>query len=230
MINNFSRHTLNPQSTEYIFVADKFYQSWGNFKNQPPAYAPPPPPPVMPMRPPLPPPPPTPSIPAPPTNNIAPYLFPTALLSRMPMMHPSTNNNHNGSTGNQPLPPPPPPPNNIYGMMPHPMPLGTNAMVQPGSLPPAPAPPPPVPYYPPQPYQPTMTYIRTRTLPKFPTNNAAVPTRQPRNANHGSNMPKIIQIERVQNQRWYKQYSAHECEFRQKLGKQTEQWLFHGKY
>ena len=41
-------------------------------------------------------------------------------------------------------------------------------------------------------------------------------------------MPQIKSIERIQNQRWYKQYAAHQCEFRQKLGKQTQQWLFHG--
>lgn len=42
-------------------------------------------------------------------------------------------------------------------------------------------------------------------------------------------LPQIRSIERIQNQRWFKQYSAHDLEFRQKLGKQTLQWLFHGK-
>ncbi len=233
MINNFSRHTLNPQSTEYIFVADKFYQSWANFKNQNPVPAPLPPP-VMGIPPPPPLPPPPPSVPVPPTNNLPHYLLPTALLSRMPTMYPSTNNNNNGSTGNQPLPPPPPP-NHTFGPIPLSMPLATNTMVQTGPipsipLPPAPPPPPPSQYYPQPTYRPTISYTRSRAPPQFPPNNVAVRTRQPRNTNPITNMPQIIQIERVQNQRWYKQYSAHECEFRQKLGKQTEQWLFHGDY
>jgi len=59
-------------------------------------------------------------------------------------------------------------------------------------------------------------------------NHPIVRARRSRSVNHGNEIPKIIQIERIQNQRWFKQYSAHDCEFRQKLGKQTEQWLFHG--
>jgi hypothetical protein len=77
-------------------------------------------------------------------------------------------------------------------------------------------------------YPPSNPYTRSRSLHRLRVNNPTLPTRHTRNCNHISNLPKIIQIERIQNQRWYKQYSAHECEFRQKLGKQTEQWLFHG--
>jgi hypothetical protein len=73
-------------------------------------------------------------------------------------------------------------------------------------------------------------YVHTRAPTPMPTNNAVLPpSRRPRAVNPGNGLAKIIQIERIQNQRWYKQYSAHECEFRQKLGKQAEQWLFHGK-
>ena len=55
--------------------------------------------------------------------------------------------------------------------------------------------------------------------------NNAPPTINPLNG-----LPTIIQVERIQNLRWYKQYSAHECEFRQKLGRQTQKWLFHGRF
>ena len=51
------------------------------------------------------------------------------------------------------------------------------------------------------------------------------PTRPGRN----NTMPQIRSIERIQNQRWYKQYVAHELEFKQKMGKQTQEWLFHGE-
>ncbi|CAF1660727.1 unnamed protein product, partial [Didymodactylos carnosus] len=39
---------------------------------------------------------------------------------------------------------------------------------------------------------------------------------------------QIIHIERIQNKRWFKQYCAHKEEFNQRLGKETENWLFHG--
>ncbi|CAF0761828.1 unnamed protein product [Didymodactylos carnosus] len=47
---------------------------------------------------------------------------------------------------------------------------------------------------------------------------------------NGHKMPytQILQIERIQNQRWFKQYSAHQEEFLQRLGATTETWLFHG--
>lgn len=101
---------------------------------------------------------------------------------------------------------PPPPPTHLLRAMP------------PGNLPPIPLPPPPPITLPPQ-----HIHRRVRRPPSLPINN---PTRA---TNPIVATPQIIQIERVQNQRWYKQYAAHECEFRQKLGKQTEQWLFHGK-
>jgi hypothetical protein len=220
MLNNFSRHIINPQSTEYKFVADKFNQSWANFKNQPPAPAPSLP---VPVRPALPP-----SVLVPSTNNL-PSFYPPALLQRIAAMQPPINNNNNGTTINQP------PPNHNFGHLPYSMSLGANTMVQPASLPPIgpPPPPPPLPPHPasflPQPmYQASIPNTRSRAVYRLPTNNTIGPTRPPRAANQVIGAPTILQIERIQNQRWYKQYSAHECEFRQKLGKQTEQWLFHG--
>jgi hypothetical protein len=216
MLTNFSRHAINPQSTEYKFVADKFNQSWANYKNQTPVPAPPF---VLTITPPLPP-----SVVVPSTNNL-PSFYPPALLQRIAAMQPSINNNNNGSTINQP------PPNHNYGNMPYPMSLGANTMVQPASLPPFGPPPPPAPpgSYIPQPIlQPSVPRRRLRPVYRLPMNNTIAPTRPPTTGNQVNSPPTILQIERIQNQRWYKQYSAHECEFRQKLGKQTEQWLFHG--
>ena len=285
MITNFGRHPLNDQSTEYTFVSDKFYQSWGNLKNQPsvPTNVPPNVPtniPPLQIR--LPPPPPPLSAPVPPTNNLPQHLFSIPMMSPMRMMHPltninSSNNNSSGSTGNSSLPPPPSTmPNYAFPPMPPPISIPTNTMTQQGSLNSLPLPPsrprtlprsllpalppgppigpfmgpppgphsnppighpigpplgpplgapPPVPYY-----GPAMPFTGPNTLPQLPTNNnVPVRIRQHRSTNPAKYIPQIIQIERIQNQRWYKQYSAHECEFRQKLGKQTEQWLFHGK-
>ncbi|CAF0974533.1 unnamed protein product, partial [Didymodactylos carnosus] len=39
---------------------------------------------------------------------------------------------------------------------------------------------------------------------------------------------KIINIDRIQNRRWFKQYQAHAEDFTSKLNKDTEKWLFHG--
>ncbi|CAF0857782.1 unnamed protein product [Adineta steineri] len=39
---------------------------------------------------------------------------------------------------------------------------------------------------------------------------------------------EIVQIERIQNRRWYRQYDAHRDDFIERYGKSTEQWLFHG--
>ncbi|CAF2818262.1 unnamed protein product [Rotaria sp. Silwood2] len=39
---------------------------------------------------------------------------------------------------------------------------------------------------------------------------------------------EIVQIERIQNRRWYRQYDAHKDDFIERYGKSTEQWLFHG--
>ncbi|CAF4810514.1 unnamed protein product, partial [Rotaria sp. Silwood2] len=39
---------------------------------------------------------------------------------------------------------------------------------------------------------------------------------------------QIIKIERIQNERWYIQYSAHKKDFRQRLGTDTEKCLYHG--
>ncbi|CAF0814856.1 unnamed protein product [Rotaria sordida] len=39
---------------------------------------------------------------------------------------------------------------------------------------------------------------------------------------------QIVQIERIQNRRWYRQYDAHKDDFIERYGTSTEQWLFHG--
>ncbi|CAF0820337.1 unnamed protein product [Adineta ricciae] len=39
---------------------------------------------------------------------------------------------------------------------------------------------------------------------------------------------QIIQIERIENKRWYLQYLAHKDEFKRRLGKDTERILYHG--
>jgi len=42
------------------------------------------------------------------------------------------------------------------------------------------------------------------------------------------NDKQIIKVERIQNQRWYKQYLVHSEDFRTRLGKDTEKRLYHG--
>lgn len=212
MLTNFSRHPLNPQSTEYKFVADKFNKSWGNGNNLPPFG--PPPPPVLSMS----------TAPLPPPNNVPVNPFGPLVFPQIgPMPAPAHNNNITGPTMNPPMPPLQPPPSLAHMLGPimhrYPLPPG---ILSTASLPvqPPPLPPPPPP---PQPHRAGIVHRRVRRPLPFPVNNPTGAT------NPMGTMPQIIQIERVQNQRWYKQYSAHECEFRQKLGKQTEQWLFHGK-
>ncbi|CAF4364641.1 unnamed protein product, partial [Rotaria sp. Silwood2] len=39
---------------------------------------------------------------------------------------------------------------------------------------------------------------------------------------------QIVQIERIQNRRWYRQYDAHKEDFIERYGQSTERWLFHG--
>ena len=39
---------------------------------------------------------------------------------------------------------------------------------------------------------------------------------------------QIIQIDRIQNERWYSQYLAHSCDFRKRDSKDTEKRLYHG--
>ncbi len=39
---------------------------------------------------------------------------------------------------------------------------------------------------------------------------------------------KIIQIERIQNERWYMQYLAHIRDFKKRLSTDTEKRLYHG--
>jgi hypothetical protein len=213
MLANFSRHTLDPQSTEFNFVVDKFIQSWTNLlRNQMPT------PNVATS--PMTVPPPSPSLLVRPTTN--PH---TIYMKHFRPNQPPTNNNMVPVT-NQP----PPPLSNHGFSLPYSIPVGMNTMVPP-PLPPPPTPPtapPTFPLYPQQMYQPLNPYVQARAPAPLPTNNTAPHHRRSRTINYGHGAPKIIQIERIQNQRWYKQYSAHVCEFRQKLGKQTERWLFHG--
>lgn len=49
------------------------------------------------------------------------------------------------------------------------------------------------------------------------------------NVDPSDHVPTIVRIERIQNQRWFKQYAAHELEF-QELQKPPALWLFHGKF
>jgi hypothetical protein len=39
---------------------------------------------------------------------------------------------------------------------------------------------------------------------------------------------QIIQIERIQNERWHTQYSAHSRDFKKRLNTNTEKRLYHG--
>ncbi|CAF1484112.1 unnamed protein product [Didymodactylos carnosus] len=39
---------------------------------------------------------------------------------------------------------------------------------------------------------------------------------------------QIVQIERIQNKRWYMQYLAHRVDFKKRLNMETEKLLFHG--
>lgn len=41
-------------------------------------------------------------------------------------------------------------------------------------------------------------------------------------------MKHIVQIERIQNERWYQQYLAHKKDFFKRLNKNTERRLYHG--
>jgi hypothetical protein len=42
------------------------------------------------------------------------------------------------------------------------------------------------------------------------------------------NYSQIVQIERIQNERWYTQYLAHSRDFKKRLSKETEKRLYHG--
>ena len=250
MLNNFLRQTLDPQSTEYKFVVDKFLKSWLHLKNQfqlpvPPVSTPGPGPG------PLPPPPSLPPVPAPhrmpprpmlhvPINMTSPSMtaaYPAPMNPGPPFM----NNFNNPPGSNQPQP-------GSHPMLPHssyPLPPRSNPIVQQNMLPshtmrpPVPTPPMsmPVPQSPIHPMVPVNQIIGRAHVPVARSRARPAPTPQQiavgqpgRPMGQTINIPTIIQIERIQNQRWYKQYSAHECEFRQKLGKQTEQWLFHGRF
>jgi len=78
MLTNFTRHTLDSQSTEYKFVADKFNQSWTNYRNKFPTPVPAPASSSMPLRP-LPP---SPAVHIPSTNNHPPLSFQPGVLQR----------------------------------------------------------------------------------------------------------------------------------------------------
>ncbi len=78
MLTNFTRHTLDSQSTEYKFVGEKFNQSWTNYRNQFPVPDPASPSRSMPLRP-LPP---SPSVHIPSTNDHPPSSFHPGVLKR----------------------------------------------------------------------------------------------------------------------------------------------------
>ena len=40
--------------------------------------------------------------------------------------------------------------------------------------------------------------------------------------------PTIVRLERIQHERWYKQYKAHEDDFQKRLKKDTIRTLYHG--
>lgn len=44
----------------------------------------------------------------------------------------------------------------------------------------------------------------------------------------GGQYTQMIKIERVQNERWYRQYMAHRQDFQQRLNMDTEKRLYHG--
>ena len=44
----------------------------------------------------------------------------------------------------------------------------------------------------------------------------------------GTQYTQMIKIERIQNERWYRQYMAHRQDFQQRLNSDTEQRLYHG--
>ncbi|CAF2757652.1 unnamed protein product [Rotaria sp. Silwood2] len=231
MLTNFSRHVLHPQSTEYKFVGERFNQSWTKLKNQHPTPVPIAVPPSMSVRPTLPPPPPPPPPPSsvflPLTNNPSSVRLPPGLLQQFGPMQIPINNNNVPPTNQQPA-------NNIFGSLSYSVPLVTNTMVlspqpQPQSQSQRALPPPTsLPFLSHQIYQSNSSYAHPAGPNSFTINVPKVSSRSFRATTHDNGIPNILQIERIQNQRWYKQYSAHECEFRQKLGKQTEQWLFHG--
>ena len=220
MLSNFSRHALDPQSTEYEFVQKKFFESWPTAREQVPASVPPPLPPIpqgIGIRPPRVPPIGSLGLPTPPqppaslrwpaqsnsqsfhTPSLAgqramaqpPHSYPTAIFN-----NPRPMNNNQVNVGQT-------------------LPYGGPILVPPGA-------------------QFQLNYHAQNTN---PASHASLQqriraARRPRagfDLDTDASAPKIIQIERIQNQRWFKQYSAHECEFRQKLGRHTQRWLFHGK-
>lgn len=261
MLNNFLRQTLDPQSTEFKFVVDKFMKSWLHLKNQFQL-------PVPQVPTPAPGPPPPPSFPPVPASHRMPprpmLHVPANMTAAYPTLMnpaPSFMNNFNNPPGsNQTLSQLQP---GSHSMLPHssyPLPARSNPIVQqnmlpshtmrspvstasmppmPLSQPPLSAPPMPTPGLQP-PLRPMVTANQIMGRARVPVaRSRGKPAPAPQQIAVGQsgrpmgqmiNIPTIIQIERIQNQRWYKQYSAHECEFRQKLGKQTEQWLFHGKF
>ncbi|CAF4505891.1 unnamed protein product [Rotaria magnacalcarata] len=263
MLTNFSRHTLDLQSTEYIFVADRFQHSWANLKNQLPAPVPslkvvrrprlprsavastpigPPPAPTLigppPALTPIGPPPtligpplaPTPmglpqsSVFVPSINNHAATQLQAVLLQRIHSIQVPNTNGNNGSATNQQQ-------QQYHGFrnLSYNLSLGTNPMApqSSGSLPMHHS----MPFLSQSVYGSNILNTAARGPPPMPPGSTQPVARlpaQPRPTAPTTPKPEIIQIERIQNQRWFKQYSAHKCEFRQKLGKQTEQWLFHG--
>ncbi|CAF0739027.1 unnamed protein product [Adineta steineri] len=208
MLTNFTRHTLDPQSTEYKFVSDKFDKSWANFRKQH-AIPPPPPPP--------------PSTSVPPSSVVAQInnYQPGTIPQFTPIPPPHFINRNHGLPTNQV---PPFLAHNNYNTLPGFPPTVPHTLAPP----PLPMPSVPTSVFPQQMYQYRMLAQPANGPPQLPGQRVVLRSRRTKAPDQVINTPTIIQIERIQNQRWFKQYSAHDCEFRQKLGKQTEQWLFHG--
>ncbi len=78
MVTDFARRTVDSQSTEYKFMADKFNQSWTNYRNQFPVPGPTCPSTSIPLGT-LPP---SPSVRIPSTNNHSPSSFQPGVLQR----------------------------------------------------------------------------------------------------------------------------------------------------
>lgn len=262
MMDNVARHLVDPQSTEYKFVADRFHQNWTSVNDpfsligptvatlqaastrtytsgpsvqisfpssnvpQPIQNQPGVPPPQIgpaqsagllpfPMWPPL-----RGQLPPPPAHLQPPLPAHLHVVRFSPSIRVPPTSVQFGP----PLPTPPMQPTN----RPVSSPLQTNP-INPSLAIQMPTAKPQQPVMPPSSYRRRQAryhrpYNAPMPLPNIPPGQNTQPIG---NLSHG--VPNIIQIERIQNQRWYKQYLAHECEFRQKLRRDTQKWLFHGK-
>ena len=281
MLTNFDRCLVEPDSSEYKFVSQRFYDSFKHLNVAPPLSAPVPRsgPPLGPVaRPPIYPP----SLPLPPGQRYPPApsasLVPLAnaavsSTTRFPLNFSAINNSltapaptlahsqnppSNPYSSGLPLPPTPmapsyilptaqpralppatmnPTPTNASNLNMFYFPLPTSSALPVGP-PTQPQPPPPHPSLPslsnahlfgpsnPSFGPPATSHRHRRALASNSTRSIGLSAARP---GRNNTMPQIQSVERIQNQRWFKQYKAHEHEFKQKLGKQTQEWLFHGE-